>query len=103
MFIAIYKDANDVSWGGLYDRYENYFADTFSPECEELFFWDFTSRGKSYADRKEFVREKAIDWSYVCGEASWLSMGELWYVEDAFRRLGKRYGLLREFAENCIC
>ena len=53
-----------------------------------------------YQKRKAEVREEAIE--YSCSEEE-LSYGELADRQDYFRRLGKRYGLLREFKENCIC
>lgn len=101
MILAIYRDIDGKEKGGLYDTFTDYYRDTFSPECEELFIWDFKSHGKSYSDRKESVRDKAIEWSW--GEMPGLYMGEIAYIESEFRRLGKQYGLLREFHENCIC
>jgi hypothetical protein len=53
-----------------------------------------------YQKRKAEVREEAIEYSYSEEE---LSYGELADKQDYFRRLGKRYGLLREFKENAIC
>ena len=53
-----------------------------------------------YEKRKAEVREEAIAYSYSDEE---LSYGELADKQDYFRRLGKRYGLLREFKENAIC
>lgn len=53
-----------------------------------------------YEKRKAEVREEAIEYSYSEEE---LSYGELADKQDYFRRLGKRYGLLREFKENAIC
>lgn len=55
-----------------------------------------------YEKRKAEVREEAIEWqSDFCNHN--YSYGELAYFSDYFTRLGKRYGLLREFKENCIC
>ena len=57
--------------------------------------------GKQYYEkRKTEVRAEAIEYSYSEEE---LSYGELADKQDYFRRLGKRYGLLREFKENGIC
>ncbi len=53
-----------------------------------------------YQKRKAEVREEAIEYSYSEEE---LSYGELAEKNDYFERLGRRYGLLREFKENCIC
>lgn len=53
-----------------------------------------------YQKRKAEVREEAIEYSYSEEE---LSYGELAEKNDYFERLGRRYGLLREFKENAIC
>ena len=53
-----------------------------------------------YKKRKAEVRAEAVEYSYSEEE---LSYGELADKQDYFRRLGKRYGLLREFKENAIC
>lgn len=55
-----------------------------------------------YRKRKAEVREEAIEWSNDVGNHEY-SYGEFAYFEDYFGRLGKRYGLLREFHENAIC
>lgn len=55
----------------------------------------------TYAERKENVREEAIDWQYEASEKN-LSYGELAEAGDYFYKMGKRYGLLREFRENGI-
>ena len=55
-----------------------------------------------YQENKEKARNKVIEWqldvsnhNYSCSEfASWC---------DYFYKLGKRYGLLKEFKENGIC
>ena len=56
----------------------------------------------NYQVAKENARQKAIDWQYEFSETS-MSWGELAYWQSYFERLGKRYGLLTEFRENCIC
>lgn len=53
-----------------------------------------------YQKRKAEVREEAIEYSYSDEELSYEELAE---IQDYFRRLGKRYGLLREFKENAIC
>lgn len=55
-----------------------------------------------YEKRKAEVREEAIKWSYDVSNRNY-SYWELVFSETHFRRLGKRYGLLREFKENGIC
>lgn len=70
-----------------------------------LFVLSFRIVGKTYADRKESLRNLAIDFqSANDGDTDLtLSYGELCDVCDFFERMGRKYGLLREFRENCIC
>ena len=55
----------------------------------------------TYADRKANARQIAIDWQLEASEQN-LSYGELAEAGDYFYKLGKRFGLLREFRENAI-
>ena len=55
----------------------------------------------NYQKQKEKVREEAIDWQLWRAEQS-LSYGELADASSYFYKLGKRFGLLREFRENAI-
>lgn len=56
---------------------------------------------KTYQEKKEDARQIAIDWQIEASEHDY-SYGELAYFGEIFNRLGKRYGLLREFRENAI-
>lgn len=55
-----------------------------------------------YQRAKQRARDKAIEWQENFCEQNY-SYGELVYWQEYFERLGKRYGLLTEFRENCIC
>lgn len=57
--------------------------------------------GKTYAEKREEVREKAIDLQRI--DEGGLSYGEYAMIAEYFETYGKRYGLLREFKENGIC
>ena len=57
---------------------------------------------KTYNQLKEEARLEAIEWQNDFGNHNY-SYGELTYFGDYFEKLGKRYGLLREFRENGIC
>ena len=59
-------------------------------------------KGNSYKERKESARNNAIEWSTHSGDFD-LSYSECQEIYDYFRKIGKRYGLLREFTENGIC
>ena len=55
-----------------------------------------------YQQRKASVYQEAVEYQIWASSQS-LSYGELAFYNDYFHKLGKRYGLLREFRENCIC
>lgn len=57
-------------------------------------------KGKTYADKKAFLRDLAIQYSWF--DCDGLSYGELAEINAFFERNGKRYGLLEEFRENAI-
>ena len=54
-----------------------------------------------YQERKEKARQKAIEWQMDFENHNY-SYGEIAYFQNYFERLGKRYGLLKEFRENAI-
>ena len=60
-----------------------------------------TYYGKRYTDKKEAIRNKAIELSHYDLEG--IGYGELAVIQEFFERYGKRYGLITEFHENGIC
>lgn len=56
---------------------------------------------KYYSRLKEAARQAAIEWQLTFGDNP-MSCNELADVCQRFYTLGKRYGLLKEFRENCI-
>ena len=54
-----------------------------------------------YALRKADVREEAIEWQADFCNHNY-SYGELVFQSNYFERLGKRYGLIREFRNEGI-
>lgn len=100
MIYTVLKNDYD-SYLLVYDCWEDFHADTFSPEITVEWLWDGKSHGKTYAERKAYIQDKAIEYSNTLGfEASY---GALSLIGDAFEKQGKRYGLMAEFKENCIC
>ena len=104
MFFASYT-INGKDGGGVYfdhGGHELFSRETFSPDTIITHFINFHTSGKTYQDRKESVRNAAIDyqsaWSDYC-----FSYSEIDVISDWFSRMGKKYGLLREFRENAIC
>ena len=54
-----------------------------------------------YQRAKERVRNKAVEWQHSFDNHNY-SYCEIAYWGDYFERLGKRYGLVREYRENGI-
>ena len=54
-----------------------------------------------YYRAKEMARNKAVEWQSDLCEQNY-SYGELVYWQDYFKRLGRVYGLTKEFKENGI-
>lgn len=104
MFIGYYELENE-QYNNIYYKnelgYKLWKEDTFSGvyNIETL---DFKISGKSYQERKASLEELAKDWQYNFSSLSW-SYNELYEIGNYFYKNGKRYGLLKEFKENCIC
>lgn len=56
----------------------------------------------TYNIKKDSIREQVIEWQneFACHNYSY---GELVEWQAYFGKMGKRYGLLKEFRENGIC
>lgn len=61
----------------------------------------FEVKGRTYRERQEHARDLAI--RFQSEQRPGLSWGEIAAITDFFYTVGRRYGLLREFRENCIC
>ena len=82
------------------NRWSDFYRDTFSPSTVFDFVVLGSISGKTYAERKENARQKAVDVSlFDCGGLSWWECSEL---ESYFEKLAHRFGLVREFKENGI-
>ena len=55
----------------------------------------------TYAEKKEQARQMAIDWQNEQAKKS-CSYAEMIEQAEHFRTLAKRFGLVKEFKENCI-
>lgn len=98
---AIYKtDKGDID-GGVFDltlkEYHNLLPDNY----EDIYAYDFKAAGNNYEEQKANVQAAAIDYSNA--EKYDMDYGALLFVSDGFERLGRRYGLLTEFHNECIC
>lgn len=54
-----------------------------------------------YQKNKEKVRQKAIEWQHTFFEKTDSYYNIMTYGEY-FKKYGRRYGLIKEFKENCI-
>ena len=61
-----------------------------------------TTSRKTYQQAKEAARLLAIDVQNIISESNF-SYGEIADISDTLHALGRRFGLVREFKENCIC
>ena len=68
----------------------------------KLTIWTVKKRLSAYDRAKCALREFAIDFQAKEGEFNY-SYGEIVRWQCFFEHYGKKYGLLREFRENCIC
>ena len=104
MFIGKYeldgKVYNNIYYGHC--GCDLWHQDTFSVNSSNHELLGFRLHGKTYQERKEFLRNLAIEWQHNFSQYSW-SYGELAEIQDYFYENGKRYGLLKEFKENAIC
>ena len=101
MFYVHFTDANAKERSNFYTCEEKYFRDTFSPETQIHCIIDFRLHGKTYAERKESLRNVAVNFSM--SQTPGLSYGELANIAGFFVVNARRYGLLTEFKENGIC
>ncbi len=101
-FYVRYQDTDGAFKSCIYHSFSKYFADTFSPAIKVVAWLRLGVKGKTYQDRRENLRDIAVDWSYMQADAvlSWREYAE---ITDFFEKNGRRYGLLREFRENCVC
>lgn len=57
---------------------------------------------KTYAQKKEEIRQQAIDYQNSFTDGKTYFWSELAEIGAKFERLAKRYGLFKEFKENGI-
>jgi hypothetical protein len=57
--------------------------------------------GRTYQEKKSALWDLAVEYSYM--DTGGLSWAEIGVIQDFFTVAGRRFGLLSEFHENCIC
>ena len=74
----------------------------FNPETETRYITAFKARSKDEA--REIARTfHYMDAETVNNDGEALSMNEFFIIVNKLEKLGRRFGLLREFKENGIC
>jgi hypothetical protein len=105
MFIGCYtldKQQQNYLYYNCREGWEQWHTDTFSPETKDIDLLVLKVSGKTYQERKGNALQLAIDWQTRFARLSW-SYSELAEITSYFEKIGKRYGLLKEFKENAIC
>ena len=57
---------------------------------------------KTYQQKKEEARQKAVDWQLTDGAIFCYSYEGILILQEHFGKLARRYGLVKEFAGNGI-
>ena len=100
MFIGVYELESEKHFDLYYD-WNIWNSETFSPDTKDIELLEFKIHGKNYQEQKASAQDLAIQWQTRFSMYSW-SYSELMEISDYFQKIGKRYGLLEEFRENCI-
>ena len=104
-YIGIYTDNNGNGYGAIYNgslSLKEFYNETFSPDSDPVLISLTAPNSKlSYRERKAAIRDKALDWDWNRGRCDF-SYGELVTINGYFTEMGRKYGLTKEFRENCI-
>lgn len=100
MLLGIFENAEGKQESNIYYNWELWFKDTFSPATEIIAMILFKISGKTYAEKKESLKQVAL--TYQVSSPINLSYGEIASINYFFEKNAKRYGLLKEFKENGI-
>ena len=105
MFLAKYE-LNGKKYFNIYynniNGWKLFYKDTFPPETKNIVMLMLEVKGVNYKEQKLFAEELAKEYQREFSSLSW-SYSELTEICNYFETIGKRYGLLKEFHENCIC
>ena len=105
MFIARFTIDNEEKFYLYYDNnngWDEFYKDTFSPLTKDIAILRLKLKGKTYQERKAAAQDLAIEWQLHFSDLSW-SYSELAEIQGYFYNIAKKYGLIKEFKENCIC
>ena len=100
--IIVYKESTENITGGLYTDISYKTAALEVGENNILYYIPLVITGNTYQDRKNNVRDKAIEYQNTYYDFCDYSYGELSVINEFFEKAGRRYGLLNEFTTNGI-
>lgn len=99
--IIVYTEHENIT-GGIYTDISYKKAASEVGENNILYYIPLVITGNTYQDRKNDVRNKAIDYQNTYYDFCDYSYGELSIINEFFENAGRRYGLLNEFTTNGI-
>lgn len=100
---GVFKDPNNNLQACIYNDMEYFVNETFSPDCNIIACLGFSVSGNNYNEKKENARNIVIEFnSIVCENSIDLSYSEWSIISRIFEGYAKKYGLTKEFKENCI-
>lgn len=100
LLLGIIKKYEQKQECNLYENWELFHTDTFSPTTEIITTILFKIEGKNYREKQNHLRNLAME--FQLADTNGLSWGELAKILNFFEINAKRYGLVKEFKENCI-
>lgn len=99
LYYVIYNERTQETIATLGNNH-TFYNDTWSP-CDKVICSFYLSiRGKTYQEKKNHIQALAIEWSN--NQAPGLDWVDLSIIYNFFEKYGRRYGLVKEFKENCI-
>lgn len=99
MILALFTQEDGEQYNVMYYSWETFHGATFNPYTNYSALL-FKIYGKTYAERKESLRNLAVEYQH--SDVGGLYMSDYAALSDFFTEYGRRYGLLREFRENAI-
>ena len=100
-FYAAFTMPNGKDHGVLFADYDLFHSVTFSPETRIHCIIPLETKGKTYKERRAYVKNQAVEYSNnIFPGLAWFDIAE---ISAYFEKAGRRYGLLKEFRENGIC
>ena len=104
MILGVFIDGDGERQCNLYDRWVDYHKDTFCPDTQHILCMEFNKiKGKTYKEKKNFLRNLAVDYSNSMSEVFPISLRETIMIREWFEKQAKRFGLLEEFRTEAIC